>query len=152
MLVPIDRDRRPLRAGRRRRDDLFPEASVGHRALRFALAEVGEAVLVLARDLPALGDVLRGLAERHRVAVGDEVGMGEAPPERAVRDLRRPARELALGLEHHDGRARHALDPARDEQVALPAPDRLRRTVERLQARAAEAAYGLPPHPPGETP
>ena len=83
-----------------------------------------ERVLVGARDLVALGHVLGRLAHAlGRVALR-HARVDEAPADRRVGDLRRAAREAALGLELDHGRAGHRLDAAGEQQVGVAGADR----------------------------
>ena len=107
------------------RHDLGAEASVGARRRGPPLALQRERLLLLARDLVALRDVLRGLAHAHvrggiRLVQG---GVGQ----RVVSAHRHP---------------RHRLDPGADEGVARVHPHRARSHVDRLHRRSAEAVDG----------
>jgi hypothetical protein len=75
------------------------------------LASQGEYVLVLARDLIFLGDVLGRLGHGIDTVAAFHQRVDEAPAERCVVDLGL-ARERRLGLGHDEGRPRHALDAA----------------------------------------
>jgi hypothetical protein len=50
-------------------------------------------------------------------------------------------RKAALGLQHHERRARHRLDPARQHELRLAKPYLARGLDDRLQARGAEAVH-----------
>ncbi len=78
-----------------------------------------ELVLLLAGDVVALRHVLAGLAHRlereHRL----HLRIRKAPAEVRVVDDLVSSREGLVGLRHHERRARHRLDAARDEEVAV---------------------------------
>ena len=95
-------------------DDLVLEAAGVLRRLGLVLAGHGELVLLLAADLPLLGDVLGGLA--HVVAVE---GVPEAVLDHRVDELH-VAHLVALPQVLAVGRHRHVLLPARgdDRRVA----------------------------------
>ena len=101
-----------------------------------------ERVLVLARDAPALGDVLAGLAHRLEREQLLHPRVREAPAERGVPDGLVAAGERLLRLRHHEGRAAHRLDPARDEQVAVAGDHRVRSPDHRRQPRRTEPVDG----------
>ena len=94
------------------------------------------------RHAPALGDVLGGLAHRVRVVPLGEPRVDEPPAEGRVGQLARAAVARRLGLELDVRRARHRLDAAADEHVAVADRDRVRRGVDRLEARAAQPVDG----------
>ena len=135
------------------RHDLVVEAAGlrgGHRA---PVRLERECVLVLARDAVALGDVLGGLAHRVRVAQLLHARVREAPADRRVGDLRVAAREAALGLQHHERRARHRLDAARQHELRLAEPDLARGLDDGLEPGRAEPVDGHARHllgQPGE--
>ena len=106
----------------------------GGRALD--LGVVGEAILLRARDAVKPGNLFGGFAKRDR-PFARHLRVRHAPAEDGVEQLLLPAvRRLALG--QHVRGARHRFDAARDHRVALAESDRLRRGVDRLQARPAE--------------
>ena len=87
MLVAIDDERVALPLRDADRDDLVGEPAGldgGHRAL---LALERECVLALARDAPALGHVLGGLAHRVGVVALGQARVDEPPAERRVGHL-----------------------------------------------------------------
>ena len=102
-----------------------------------------ERVLVLARDVPALGDVLARLAHR----LEREHRLQPRVRERASRAScrRRPgcrAGTAVSGLRHGERRAAHRLDAAGDEQVAVAGDDRVAGRDDRGEARRAEPVDG----------
>ncbi len=113
------------------RDDLVLEAARLLRGLGLLLRGGGKGVLLLARNLPALGNVLGGVA--HMVAV-------EGVPE-PVSDHRIDQ----LGVAHLDAvsemnavrRLAHALLAAGDDDVAVAGADRLIAERHGAQPRAA---------------
>ena len=107
----------------------------------------GERVLVLARDVPALGHVLAGLAHRLERELLLQPRVGEAPAERRVVDGAIAARERRVRLGHHERRAAHGLDAARDEEVAVAGGDRVRRADDGGEAGGAEAVHASRPRP-----
>ncbi len=66
------------------------------------------------------------------------VRVHEAPADRRVVDLGL-AREGALGLAHHERRARHQLDAAGDHHLGLAGLDGAGRLADRVEPRAAQA-------------
>ena len=67
-----------------------------------------------------------------------EAGVDEPPAERGVDDRARTALERRLRLQHREGSARHRLDAAGHEDVAVADGDGVGRGVDRLEAAAAE--------------
>ena len=123
--------------------DLSCEEPVRLRARVTILTARGVAVLLGATDVLLHGHVLGGLAERDRViAEIDHPWVHEAPPERRVREDALAARESLGRLQGHERRSRHALDPARDDEIGLARPDASRRVVHRFEAAAAEPVHG----------
>ena len=124
------------------RDQLVREPPFGVGGSPASLRLQGERVLLLARDAVALGHVLARLAHRlereHRL----EPRVREAPAERRVPGRRIPARERPLRLGQHERRARHRLDPARDEQVAVAGLNRVARADDRREPRGAKTVDG----------
>ena len=116
------------------RHELVVEAAGFRRRSPALLRPQPERVLLLARDLPALRDVLAGLAHRLERKQLLEPRVRKAPAERRVPHRPVAARERTLGLRHHERRARHRLDTARDEQVTVPGDDRVTCTDDRAQS------------------
>ena len=106
------------------------------------LALEREGVLALARDAPALGDVLGGLAHRVRVVPLGQARVDEPPAERRVGHLAVAAVVGRLGLELDVRRPGHRFDTATDEHVAVADRDRMRRRVDRLEPRPAQPVDG----------
>ena len=102
------------------------------------LALEREGVLLLARDLEALGHVLSRLAHRLEREHLLHARVREAPAERRVPDGPVAPRVRALGLGHHERRAAHRLDAARDEELAVPGAHRMAGGDDRREARRAE--------------
>src|SRR5437868_12259199 len=86
-----------------------------------------ERVLLLARDAPALGDVLAGLAHRLEAEAISDPGIREAPAERRL--VHRPV--AVLRLRRDERRARHRLDAARDEEISVTGDHRVARADDR---------------------
>ena len=72
-----------------------------------------------------------------------ELRVHEPPAERRVVELARAPIEGRLRLAEHVRRARHRLDAARDEHVAVADRDGLRGRIDGLEPRPAEAVHGL---------
>ena len=85
-----------------------------------------EGILVRARDLEFLGDVLAGLRHRIDAVLLLHHRIDEAPADRGVVDLGR-ARERASALPITNGARRHAFDAAGDRKLDLAGLDRPRR-------------------------
>ncbi len=66
---------------------------------------------------------------------------GEAPSERAVVHLHVAALKCIRGFGHHPGPASHALDAARDEQIAMIGFDGAPSLIDRFETRAAQAIH-----------
>ena len=124
------------------RDELVGEAAGVVRSRPAPLRLEREGVLVLARDAPALGDVLARLAHRLEREHLLEPGIGEAPAEGRVVDDLVAAREGAVGLRHHERGSAHRLDAAGDEEVAVSRCYGVRRGDDGGQARRAEPVHG----------
>ena len=107
-------------------------------AIALPLRLEGERILPLAIDVPALGHVLGGLAHRVRVVRGGEPRVDEAPAERAVLELARPAVPGRVRLGHHVRRPGHRFDAAADEHVTVAHLDRVGGRVDRLEPAAAQ--------------
>ena len=121
------------------RDDLGLETPRSVRRRPAFLGAKREGVLILARDVPALGDVLARLAhrlEREQLLVPR---VGEAPAERRVPHGLVPARERLVRLRHDERRAAHGLHPARDDDLRVAGDDGVRRGGDGGQAGRAEA-------------
>ena len=126
-------------AGRRRARPRTALACVG---LRPALLRAQrEGVLVLAAHAPALGDVLARLAHRLAGVPLLVAGVREPPAEGRVVDRPVPARVRGVRLRRDERRARHRLDAARDEEVAVPGDHRVAGADDRGEARRAEAVH-----------
>ena len=136
----IERVALPLRD--RDRHDLVGEAAGLDGRDGALLALERERVLVLARDAPALGDVLRGLAHRVRVVALGQARVDEAPAEGRVGHLARAAIPGALGLELDVRGAGHRFDAAADEHVAVADRDGVGGRVDRLEAGPAQPVDG----------
>ena len=144
MLVAIDDERLALPLRHRDRDDLVGEPAGLDGGDGALVALERERVLALARDAPALGDVLGGLAHRVRVVALGQARVDEPPAERRVGHLAVAAVVGRLGLEQDVRRAGHRFDAAADEHVAVADRDRVRRRVDRLEPGAAQPVDGQP--------
>ena len=87
VLVAIDDERLALPLRHRDRDDLVGEPAGLDGGDGALLALERERVLALARDAPALGDVLGGLAHRVRVVALGQARVDEPPAEGRVGHL-----------------------------------------------------------------
>ena len=119
------------------RDELVGEAPglLGGRPATVALK--CEGVLILAGDPVALGHVLAGLAHRLERKHLLHARIREAPAERRV-----PGRAVAvLRLRRDARRARHGLDAAGDEELAVSRPNCMRSADDRREPRSAEAVH-----------
>ena len=137
MLVLVDGDRPRFAAWRRDRHDLFGEIAGGDSLAGALLRAQREGVLIGARDLEFLGDVLAGLGHRVDAVLRFEHRIDEAPAERGVVDFRR-AGECLAGLAHDEGRARHRFDAARDGEVHFAAADGARGVADRIEPGGAQ--------------
>jgi hypothetical protein len=75
-------------------------------------------------------------------AVSGEQRVDEAPADRRVINFRH-SREGFPGLDLDEGRSRHALHPAGDDQLRIARPDGAGRHPNRIQPRAAQAVDGI---------
>ena len=144
VLVAVDDDGLALPLRDRDRHDLVGEPAGLDGRDGALLALEREGVLALARDAPALGDVLGGLAHRVRVVALGQPRVDEAPAEGRVGHLARAAIPGALGLELDVRRAGHRFDAAADEHVAVADRDRVGGRVDRLEPGAAQPVDGQP--------
>ncbi len=138
MLVARDDQRIAFLLRNRDRDDFLGERAVLLRTRSLLLAAQREQILIGAADVVVDRDVLGRL--RHRI---DAIQLfhqriDEAPADRRIVDVGL-ARECARGLAHHERRACHALDAARDHQARLPGLDRARSSADRIHPGAAQA-------------
>ena len=101
------------------RDELVVEAPRFDGGSPTLLRAERECVLLLARHVPPLGDVLAGLAHRLEREQLLQRRVREAPAERRVVHDAVAAWEPAVRLRGDERRARHRLDAAGDEQVAV---------------------------------
>ena len=117
--------------------------------VRALVALDGERVLLLARDLVAVGEDLGRLAQGDRPLLG-HVRVDHPPPER--RGVQRlVAGGEALGrLEQHPRCAAHRLHPADHGQRGVAGLDRAAGLDRRLQAAAAQAVDGHARHGGGQ--
>ncbi len=144
VLVAIDDERLALPLRDRDRDELVGEPAGLDGGDGALLALERELVLALARDAPALGDVLGGLAHRVRVVALGQARVDEPPAERRVGHLAGAAVVGRFGLELDVRRPGHRFDAAADEHVAIADGDRVRGRVDRLEARPAQPVDGQP--------
>ena len=75
------------------------------------------------------------------IAKVDHPRIHQTPPERRVGEHALAARECLRWLQRDEGRARHALDAARDHDVGLTGADTTRGVVHRFEAAPAEAVH-----------
>ena len=101
-----------------------------------------ECVLILACHRPALGDVLARLAHRLEREPLLEAGVREPPAERRVVERAIATRIRRVRLGRHERRARHRLDTARDEEVAVAGDHRVAGADDRRETRCAEPVHG----------
>ena len=135
-----------LLAGDRHRHGLAFEEAGLVRGLPALLRAQREGILVGARHLEFGGHVLGRLGHRVDAVLLLHQRIDEAPADGGVFDLH-AARERAVGLGHHERRARHALHAAGDHQLGLAGCDRARAHRHRVEAGAAQAvdAWRRPP-------
>ena len=118
------------------RHQLVGEPAGGVRLGPALLRAERERVLVLPRDTPPFGHVLAGLAHRLGRELRGVGGVHEPPAERGVVQRAVAALERLRRLRGHQRRARHRLDAAGDEQVAVARrPPRGRRPRPRSDPR-----------------
>ena len=134
-------DRPGLAARHDHRLDLLGEEARGLRLRGALLRAERKRVLVLARDLVILGDVLGRLRHGVDAVLLLHQRIDEAPADGGVLDRGAPLERL-LRLAHHERRARHRLDAAGDGEVDLARADALRGEAHRVQSRRAEPIDG----------
>src|SRR5579875_1571829 len=142
MLIFADKHWLPFFLRDRDRDNLLSEASILLGGDGSLMAAQSVAVLLLAADTIALGNVLRRLAHAVGVVHSGELGVDETPAQGGIVEGGIAAKG-ALGLAQDEGGARHALDTASDKSIAGADLDRLRGAVNGLQARTTEPVDGL---------
>ena len=98
-----------------------------------------ERILVVPRHVPALGNVLPRLAHRLARVPLLVARVREPPAERCVVDRPIAPGVGRVGLPHHQRRARHRLDPARDEEVTVPGDHGVTRADDRREPRTRRA-------------
>ena len=98
-------------------------------------------VLILARHLEFLGDVLAGLGHGVDAVLRLHQRIDEAPAERGIVNFGRARKRLA-GLAHDERRPRHRFDAARDGELHLAGADRARRIADGVEARRAQPVDG----------
>ena len=128
------------------RHDLVVEAAAFDRRDRPLVRPEREAVLEVTPNLPTLGDVFGRLAHRIRIVLLGELRVDEPPTQRRVIGLAVAAVERGFWLGHDIRRARHGLDAAGNEHVAVVGGDRVGRGVDRLETRTAQSVDGLAGH------
>ena len=121
-----------LAAGYRHRRDLVLEPSGFLRRFGLVLRADGEAILLLAGDLPFFGDVLRRVA--HVIAVK---GVNEAVLQHGVDELHFPHLDAAAQIGGMGGK-RHRFLAARDDDVGVAVGDLLHAERDRAQTAAAQ--------------
>ncbi|EGE61062.1 hypothetical protein RHECNPAF_1260041 [Rhizobium etli CNPAF512] len=137
MLVPFDDDGIALALRNGHRGDLLRQPSIRLRGRRLRLAAHGKGILVRAADMIVLGDILACFRHGIDAVLLLHHRIDETPADRRVVNFGRP-RKGRLGLRHDEGRARHALDAARNHQLGLAGADGARRGDHRIHAGAAE--------------
>ena len=117
--------------------DFFRHATGRNGARSLLLTGKGERVLVRPRDPEFRGNILGGLGHAFdAISFGDHL-VDETPADRRVVDLGPPGKgRTSLG--HDEGRAAHALGPARDHQITLTALDLPRPGDHRIHAGGAK--------------
>ena len=149
MLVLLDLDRPALAAGNFDRDDLLGEIARRHRLARALLRAHRKSILVGARDLIFLGDVLAGLGHGVDAVLRLEQRIDEAPAERGVVDIG-AALERLLRLAHDQRRAGHRFDAAGDGELGLAAANGARSVTDGIEAGSAEPVDGDAGHGIGD--
>ena len=123
-------------------DQLVGEAALRLRGCPALLRTERERVLILARDVPALRDVLARLPHRLAREPLLVAGVDEPPAERRVVDRPVAAREGRVGLRGDERRAGHRLDAAGDEEVAVAGDHGMAGADDRGEPRCAEPIDG----------
>ena len=126
------------------RHELVGEAALVLGLRPAPLRAEGERILVVARDVPALGDVLPRLAHRLPRVPLLVPRIREAPAERRVVHDAVAPRVRRVGLGRHQRRPRHRLDASRDEEVAVPGDHRVARADDCGEPGRAQAVHGHP--------
>ena len=121
--------------------DLLRQPALRLRVRGALLAAQGVGILAVAVDAVFAREVLGGLRHRVDAVTGLHARVDQAPAQRGVLELL-PAGPGNVGLGHHVGRARHALDAAGDDQVGFAAGDRARGLSDRLQPGRAQPVDG----------
>ena len=128
------------------RHELIGEAAGFLRIRPTPLGAPGERVLFLPRHIPALRHVFARLTHRRPRVVRLVERVDEAPAERRVVERAVAARERRLRLRRHEWRARHRLDTARDEEVAVTGDHGMTGPDDRRQPGCAETVDGDASH------
>src|SRR5216683_2684888 len=112
-----------LAAGHRHRGDLLGEIARRDGLSGALLRADRERVLIGARYLEFLGDVLAGLGHRIDAVLRLHQRIDEAPADGGVVNIGR-ARKRFRRLAHHERRPRHRFDPAGNGKIDLAGTDR----------------------------
>ena len=142
MLVLVDDDGPSLAARHRHRRDFLGEIAGRDRSACALLRADRHRILVGARHLEFLGDVLAGLRHRIDAVLRLHQRIDEAPANGGVVNLGR-ARERFRRLAHHEGRAGHGFDAAGNREIDFAGADRAARGADRIEARRTETIQGL---------
>ena len=139
---PSTRTATPFLCGDLDGDDLVGEAPGRLRRGPALLVRSSANASCSSREIAVLlGDVLGGLAHALEREQRRHLRVQEAPAERGVVHRAVAARERRGRLRHHQRRARHRLDAAGDEEVAVADGDRARGRDDGLEPRAAQAVH-----------
>ena len=149
MFINIDADRLALALRDGDRNDLARQPAAGLRRGCPLLAAQRESVLIVARNVKFLGNVLRRF--RHGIDAMElpHQRIDQPPANRRILHRRDP-RKGAFSLRHDKGRPRHGFHPAGDHQLRLTGLDRPRGGDDSVHARPAQPVDGRPRHAVGQ--
>src|SRR6202051_4767474 len=142
MFVLVDVDGSGLAAGYRYRRNLLGEIARRDRLPGTLLRADRKRVLIGARDLEFLGDVLAGLGHGVDAVLRLHQGIDEAPADGGVVDVGR-ARKRFRRLAHHERRPRHRFDAAGNREIDLAGADGAAGGADRIETGGTETGQGL---------
>lgn len=125
------------------RYDFFGEKAGGLGRSGALLAAQGKGVLVGARHLVIVGDIVSGLRHRIHAVLLFHQGVDKTPADGGVFQLH-VARERRIGLAHDEGRTGHRLDATGNRQFHFAAGNRPESRADRVHARGAQAVEVTP--------
>src|SRR5664279_430900 len=138
MLVLVDGYRSGLAAGHRDRRDFLGEIARCDRCSSALLRADRERVLIGARNLELLGDVLAGFRHRIDAVLRLHQRIDEAPADGGVVNFGR-TRKRFRRLAHHERRPRHRFDAAGDIDFAIAGGVESMTRAPFVMGKAAEA-------------